>query len=115
RVRAPAYGRVRGNHAVQLPRDGPVLVLAVRDRNRQHLRAEAERAGAVFIDANSRAGTRGRTPAWRIEPGAWRQGRGQRAAGPPGSCGDFVRRLIPGRQVRLSGSGEVREARPGAG
>ena len=48
RERAPADGRLRGHRPVQLPLDGPVLVSAVRDRDRQHRGREAERAGAVL-------------------------------------------------------------------
>ena len=43
----PAGGRVRGDRAVQLPGDGAVLVPAVRDRVRQHVRPQALRAGAA--------------------------------------------------------------------
>ena len=44
-TRAPAGRRLRGDRAVQLPGDGAVLVPAVRDRLRQHVRAQALRAG----------------------------------------------------------------------
>ena len=43
----PAGRRLRGDRPVQLPGDGAVLVPAVRDRLRQHVRPEALRAGAA--------------------------------------------------------------------
>ena len=49
-IRQPV-GVVRGDRAVQLPGDGAVLVPAVRDRLRQHVRAEALRAGAAHAGA----------------------------------------------------------------
>ena len=45
-IRQPV-GRVRGDRALQLPGHGAVLVPAVRHRLRQHVRAQALRAGAA--------------------------------------------------------------------
>jgi hypothetical protein len=48
--RAPADGRVRRDHAVQLPGDGADVVPAARDRVRQHVHRQAERARAALAD-----------------------------------------------------------------
>ena len=58
RERAPADGRLRHHRAVQLPLDGAVLVSAVRHRDGQHRRREAERAGALLAAAALRAHSR---------------------------------------------------------
>ena len=55
RSRPPADGRLRHHRAVQLPVDGAVLVSAVRHRDRQHLRRQAERAGAPLAAPPLRA------------------------------------------------------------
>ena len=51
----PADGRLRRDRAVQLPGHGAALVPAVRDRDRQHVRREAVRAGAALAEAHLRA------------------------------------------------------------
>ena len=56
----PAGRRVRGDRAVQLPGDGAVLVPAVRDRVRQHVRAQALRAGPADAADRLRGARRAR-------------------------------------------------------
>src|SRR6266516_1413467 len=56
RIRPPAAGRLRGDHAVQFSGDGAVLVLALRDRDGQHVHPEAQRASPVLPDAYRRVG-----------------------------------------------------------
>jgi malonate-semialdehyde dehydrogenase (acetylating)/methylmalonate-semialdehyde dehydrogenase len=54
----PAAGRMRRHHAVQLPRDDPAVDVPHGDRVRQHVRAEALRAGPDDHDAPRGAGRR---------------------------------------------------------
>ena len=53
--RAPAARRLRRDRAVQFSGDGADVVPAVRDRHRQHVRAEAVRAGAAVAAADDGA------------------------------------------------------------
>ncbi len=110
----PAGRRLRGDRAVQLPRDGAVLVPPVRDRLRQHLRAEALRAGAADPADRVRGARRARPAAGRRQP---RQRRPGDRRGDPRSPGDrrgVIRRLGAGCQARLRARREGRQARPGA-
>src|ERR1044072_5043726 len=90
------------------PRHGPMLVLPVRHRHRQHVRAEAERAGAVVTDAAGRACARSGRAAGRAEPGAWRERGGQRTARTSRHRGDLVRGILARRKARLPGGREAR-------
>ena len=110
----PADGRLRGDHAVQLPADGPDVVSAVRDRDRQHLHLEAERAGAALAAPGLRADRRGRPPARRRQPGERRQGRRERALRAQEHRRRLVRRLDRRREARLRAVRQERQARPGA-
>ena len=56
----PAGRRVRRDRPVQLPGDGAVLVPAVRDRLRQHVRPQAVRAGAADAADRVRGARRAR-------------------------------------------------------
>ena len=58
-IRQPV-GRVRRDRPVQLPGDGAVLVFAVRDRVRQHVRAQAVRAGSAHPADRVRGARRAR-------------------------------------------------------
>ena len=49
----PAAGRVRGDHAVQLPDHGPDVDAPDRDRDREHVRAQAVRARPVASPTGS--------------------------------------------------------------
>ena len=72
----------------------PLLVSAVRHRDGQHLRREAERAGAALAAAPLPAHRRrAEAPAGRREHGQRRQGRRERHPRAPGHRGRLVRRL----------------------
>ena len=76
----PAAGR-RGHHQpVQLPGDGPDVVLPDRDRGRQRRRAQAQREGPVRVDLDRRALAGGRPARRRLHRAPGRQGRRRRAA-----------------------------------
>ena len=97
----PAGRGVRGDRAVQLPGDGAVLVPAVRDRVREHVRAQAVRAGAADPADRVRGARRARAAAGRGEP---RQRRARGGRGDPRASRDrrgVVRRLGAGRADRL--------------
>ena len=51
----PAARRLRRDHAVQLPGDGPDVDAPGRDRDRQHVRAQAVRARSLGIESDRRA------------------------------------------------------------
>ena len=53
----PAAGRVRGDHAVQLPDHGAAVDAPDRDRDRQHVRPEAVRARSRASRTSSRTST----------------------------------------------------------
>ena len=111
----PAAGRgVRGDRPVQLPGDGAVLVPSVRDRVRQHVRAEALRAGAADPAAHIRGARRARAPGGRRQP-RQRQPRGRRRdPRAPGHRCRVVRRLGAGGADRLRAGRQGRQARAGA-
>ena len=73
----PAGRRLRRDRAVQLPGDGAVLVPAVRDRVRQHVRAQALRAGPADAADRLRGARRARAAAGRRQP-RQRRPRGRR-------------------------------------
>ena len=93
----PAARRRRHHQPVQLPGDGPDVVLPDRDRRRQRRRAQAQREGPVRRDLDGRAVAGGRPPRRRLHRAAGRQGRRRRAARPPGRRVDQLRRLDPDR------------------
>src|SRR5207245_2210493 len=66
--------RVRGDQPVQLPRDGAVLVLAVRRRDGELLDREAVGAGSSGDAARDGAGPEGRVSRRRREPRPWGEG-----------------------------------------
>ena len=80
----PAARRLRRHHAVQLPGDGPDVDAPDGDRDRQHVRAQAVRARPVGVELHRRAVRRGRAARRRLQRRPRRQGRGRRAARPPG-------------------------------
>ena len=96
---AQPLGVVRRHHAVQLPGHGADVDVPGRDRLRQHVRAQAERARPVGVDAGRRAVGRGRPAGRRLQRRARRQGRRRRAARPPRRRGGLVRRLDADRAV----------------
>ena len=113
RDRPPAGRRLRRDRAVQLPRDGALLVPPVRDRLRQQLRPQALRAGPAHPADRLRAARRARPPARRRQP-RQRRPRGRRGhPRPPGHRRGLVRRLGAGRPDRLRARRQGRQARPG--
>ncbi len=109
----PAAGRGRHHQPVQLPRDGPDVVLPHRDRRRERRRAQAQREGPVRRHLDGRAVEGGRSPRRRLHRAPGRQGRGRRAARPPRRRVDQLRRLDPDRGVRLRAGQPGRQAGPG--
>ena len=94
-----AAGCRRGHHAVQLPRDGPDVDVPGRDRLRQHLRPQAQRARPVPLLCTSPSC--GRRPA--CPHGVFNVVHGDKEAvdsmlEPPGR-GRLLRRLDPDREV----------------
>ena len=110
----PAARRRRGHHAVQLPGDGADVDVPAGDRLRKHLRAQAEREGPLGGHAAGRARRGGRPARRRAQRRPRRQGRGRRAAGPPGRQRGLVRRLDPHRPLHPRHGLRQRQARPGA-
>ena len=111
----PAGRGVRGDRPVQLPRDGAVLVSALRDRVRQHVRAQALRAGAADPADRLRGTGCAGAAAGR---GQSRQRRPRDRRGhprPPGDRRRLVRRLGAGGAAGLRARGQGRQARAGAG
>ena len=93
RAGAPAGRRGRRDHALQLPGDDPALVPALRDRLRQHLPAQALRAGPAPGGADRRDRRRGRgDPARRGQPRPRRSRRGDGDPRGPGHRRDLLRR-----------------------
>ncbi|CAK7284437.1 hypothetical protein SGPA1_30310 [Streptomyces misionensis JCM 4497] len=86
-----------------------------RDRDRQHLRAQAEREGPVGLDPSRRAAGRGRAPGRRVQRGARRQGGRGPPPGAPGRAGRLLRRLHPDRPVHPRHRLRQRQARTGPG
>ena len=76
-------GVVAGHHPVQLPGHGADVDASRRHRLRQHVRAQAERAGPVGVDPRRRAVAAGRAAGRRVQRRARRQGRRRRAPRPP--------------------------------
>ena len=76
-----AARRRRRHHAVQLPGDGADVDVPGGDRVREHLRAQAQRAGPVRLDADRRAVAAGRPARRRLQRGARRQGGGRHDPG----------------------------------
>ena len=108
-------GVVAGHHAVQLPGDGADVDVPGRDRLRQHVRAQAERARPVGRRMlRRRAVRRGRPARRRVQRRARRQGGRRRAARPPGRRRGLVRRLDPDRQYIHERGHRQRQARAGA-
>ena len=95
----PAGRRLRRDRAVQLPGDGAVLVPAVRDRLRQHVRPQALRAGAADPADRVRGARRARSAAGRREPRQRRPRGGRGDPRSPGHRRGLVRRLGAGRQA----------------
>ncbi len=111
---ARAARRVRGHHALQLPRDGADVDVSGGDRVRQHVRAEAFGESALDRDAAGGAlqgsGLAGR----RVERRARRQAGRGRAAHPPGRAGRVLRGLDAHRAIHLRDVRQARQARAGA-
>src|SRR5439155_1617862 len=110
----PATRRVRGNQPIQLPRDGAILVLAVRGRDGELLDREAFRAGPDPDAARHGPRPPGRLPRGRREPGPRSEGNGQRDPRSPAHrerVVDFIGRgekegarvALDGRPIRVSG------------
>jgi hypothetical protein len=96
---ATAAGRLRDHHAVQLSRDDPPVVLALRRGHRQHGGAQAQRTGPAHASADRAAGRGGGPPAGRAQ---------RRARGPGGGGGRLRpprdrRRLVRGLEPRGAG------------
>ena len=105
----------RGGHhqPLQLPGDGPDVVLPHRHRGRQHRRAQAQREGPERGALDRRALAGGRPARRRLQRPARRQDRRRRAAHQPRRAGDQLRRLDADRGVRLRDREPARQARPG--
>ena len=90
----PAARRRRRHHAVQLPGDGPDVDVPGRDRVRQRVRAQAERARSVGVAADRRALGRGRAARRACSP--WCTATRRRSTAlltHPGRAGGELRRL----------------------
>ena len=110
----PARRRLRRDRALQLPGDGAVLVPPVRDRLRQHVRAEALGAGAADAADRVRGARLARAARGRRQPRQRRaRGRGGHPR-PPRHRRRLVRRQRAGGAHRLRALGQGRQARPGA-
>ena len=107
----PAARRLRDHRAVQLPRDDPVLVPAVRDRLRQHRRRQAVRARAADDAEGVRAARRPEAAAGRREPGERRPRGGRRHPRPSGDPRGQLRRLEHRGAARLLARRRGRQAR----
>ena len=70
---APARGRVRGRHAVQLPRHGAHVDVPGGDRLRQQLHPQAVGEGAVVQPAHGRTDAGGGSAPWRPQRGQRRR------------------------------------------
>ncbi|KAF1858257.1 hypothetical protein Lal_00014758 [Lupinus albus] len=114
-VDAPAAGRRRGHHAIQLPRDGADVDVPRRHRMRQHVRSETVRTRSVAVAAACAAAEGSGAAGRRVQRRAGRQGRRGRAAGPPGHRGRQLRRLDADRGVHLRPRQRGRQARAGPG
>ena len=107
----PAARRGGLHHAVQLPLHDDLLLVAVRDRRRQHLRRQAVGADADHHHPLLRGPPGRRPPGWRHEPRA-RRPEGLR--GHPGLAdrqGGGLHRLLAGRQADLQALRRDRQAR----
>ena len=104
----------RGHHPVQLPGHGADVDVPDRDRLRQHVRAQAVGEGPVRVAAARPPVGRGGTARRRVQRGARRQGRGRRAADPPGNRRGQLRRVHADRPVRLRDRHQQRQAGAGA-
>ena len=98
---APAAGRVRRHHAVQLPGDGADVDVPDRDRLRQHLRPQAFRARSVGRPLPCEAAAGSRAAGRRVQRRPRRQGRGRCAADRSAHRGGELRRLHADRRVHL--------------
>ena len=109
-LRAP-LGVDRGDHAVQLPGDGPGMDLPDRADVRQHRRPQAVLPHPGRHAAPGRAVDAGRRPRRHVQRRLRRPrgGEGDRRA--QGHQGDPVRRLHGRRPVRLRGGHQARQAR----
>ena len=84
RLLVPAAARrLRRDHPVQLPGHGADVDAPGRDRRREHVRPQAERARPVRVELHRPAVRRGRAARGRLQRGARGQGRGRRDPGPP--------------------------------
>ena len=110
----PARRRVRGDRPVQLPGDGAVLVPAVRDRVREHVRAQAFRAGAVDAADRVRGAACAGVAAGRGESGQRGSGGCGGDSRPSRDRRGVVRRLGAGGADRLRALGQGGQARAGA-
>ena len=98
---APAAGRRRRHHAVQLPVHGAVLDVSDRDRLRQHLRAQAERARPVAVDLHgATAGARPACPMACSTSCRATRSRSTRCSSTR-TCGAELRRLDADRALHL--------------
>ena len=88
-----AARRRRGDHAVQLPGDGPDVDAPGGDRVRQHVHPQAQRARPVPLHARRRAVAGGGAARRRLQRRPGRQGGRRRAARPPRGRGGLLRRL----------------------
>ena len=116
RAGAPAGRRRRGDHAVQLPGDDPALVPALRARLRQHLRAQAVRAGPARLRADRRADrrrSRRSRRAWSTSCTARRDAVNGLLDHPEVDAISFVGSAADGA-LRLLPRGRERQARAGA-
>ena len=98
---APAAGRRRRHHAVQLPGHDPDVEIRARARLRQRLHSQAVGARPFGADAARRAPGRGRAAGGRAQRRQRRQGGGRCAAGRSAHPRDRLRRLIRDRRIHL--------------
>ena len=112
---APAAGRRRRHHAVQLSGDGAAVDVPDGARLRQRVRAEAVGARSVG-GADPGGAAQGGGPARRrVQRRQRRQGGGRRAARASGRAGGELRRLDADRALHLHDRHRARQARAGAG